>query len=130
MASPKHILVVDDDPTITRLTQLNLEREGYTVDTAQNGAEALDRLRQRSYAMVITDATMPEVDGFQLVEQIRKNPRTVGLPVLMLTAKTEIEDITRGYETGTDLYLTKPCKPEQLLAHVRRALGEPTSGGE
>jgi len=130
MASPKHILVVDDDPTIIRLMQLNLERAGYAVDTAQNGAEALDRLRQRSYAMVITDATMPEVDGFQLVEQIRKNPRTVGLPVLMLTAKTEIEDITRGYETGTDLYLTKPCKPEQLISHVRRALGEPASSAE
>jgi DNA-binding response OmpR family regulator len=127
MASPKHLLVVDDDPTITRLIQFNLEREGYAVDVASNGAEALDRLRQKSYALVISDVTMPELDGFQLVQQIRKNPRTVNLPVLLLTAKTEIEDVTRGYETGTDLYLTKPCKPEQLLAHVRRALGE--SGG-
>jgi DNA-binding response OmpR family regulator len=118
----KRILAVDDEDSITRILQVNLERAGYTVDTAASGHEALTCLLQNDYDLLISDVMMPEMDGLELVEHIRQSPELVKLPVILLTARSSENDITRGYIKGTDLYLTKPFDPNELRVWVGRML--------
>ncbi|MBB6051467.1 response regulator [Armatimonas rosea] len=118
----KRILAVDDEDSITRILQVNLERAGYTVDTAASGHEALTCLLQNDYDLLISDVMMPEMDGLELIEHIRQSPELVKLPVILLTARSSENDITRGYIKGTDLYLTKPFDPNELRVWVGRML--------
>ncbi len=116
------ILVVEDDADILRQIAFNLERNGYPVVTATSGAEALRSMMQTKPRLLITDIMMPGMDGYELVESLRRDELLSDLPVIMLTARTEDEDVTRGYASGTDLYLTKPFRPSELLAFVERIL--------
>ena len=116
----QNILVVDDEPHIVRLMQVNLERQGYNVQTARNGAQALARIRQNRPAMLISDVMMPEMDGFELLRNVRADASLQDLPVIMLTAKSQDGDILRGYERGADMYLTKPFNPMELITFVKR----------
>jgi CheY-like chemotaxis protein len=118
----KRILAVDDEESITRIVRVNLERAGYTVETASSGSEALTLLLQRHYDLLISDVMMPEMDGLELLEHIRQSPELVNLPVILLTAQSTQTDITRGYTKGTDLYLTKPFDPNELRLWVERML--------
>ena len=121
----KRILVVDDEESIRRILELNLTRAGYSVHTALNGSDALTQLLTNDYDLLITDVMMPEMDGFELVEHIRQSPDLSPLPVILLTAQSSTNDITRGYREGTDLYLTKPFDPSELLIWVGRLLAQP-----
>lgn len=117
-----HILAVDDEESITRIIQVNLEQAGYAVSIASSGSEALKLLLQNSYDLLITDIMMPEMDGLELLEHIRQSPELAQLPVILLTAQSSNQDITRGYAKGTDLYLTKPFNPSELKTWVSRML--------
>jgi two-component system response regulator MprA len=120
------ILVVDDDAGLRRAVRRVLVAQGFDVDVAGGGDEALSRLRQGSYDLVVLDVMMPGSDGIEVCEQLR----AVGdrLPVLMLTARDAVRDRVAGLEAGADDYLLKPFANEELVARVR-ALLRRTSGG-
>ena len=117
---PKKILAVDDERHIVRLVQVNLERQGYEVVTAFDGKEALEKIASENPDLVVLDVMMPYMDGFEVLQTIRKNPETRELPVIMLTAKAQDADVFRGWQQGVDCYLTKPFNPRELITFVRR----------
>lgn len=120
---PKHrILAVDDEPGIARLIKVNLERAGYEVETAGDGAEAFELIQKNHYDLVLSDVMMPKMDGMELLAKIRENAPTANLPVILLTAKSQDADVTQGYAAGTDMYLTKPFSPPELLTWVERVI--------
>jgi two-component system alkaline phosphatase synthesis response regulator PhoP/two-component system response regulator VicR len=121
---PKKILAVDDERHIVRLIQVNLERAGYEVITAFDGREALQKIEEERPDMVVLDVMMPFMDGFEALKQIRANPMTRELPVIMLTAKAQDQDVFQGYSKGADIYLTKPFNPMELLTFVKRIFTE------
>lgn len=121
---PKKILAVDDERHIVRLIQVNLERAGYEVVTAYDGREALKKIDEERPDMVVLDVMMPYMDGFETLKQIRANPLTRNLPVIMLTAKAQDQDVFKGYTHGADIYLTKPFNPMELLTFVKRIFME------
>ncbi|MFD0586473.1 response regulator transcription factor [Paenibacillus sp. GCM10027627] len=114
------ILIVDDDDNIRKLLGLYLRNEGFMVEEAGDGIEAVAALERRSADLVILDIMMPNMDGWQLCEQIRRhNPE---LPLLMVTAKGEQEQKVRGFRMGTDDYVTKPFDPTELVLRVKALL--------
>jgi two-component system alkaline phosphatase synthesis response regulator PhoP/two-component system response regulator VicR len=123
MSSAARILVVEDDPNILRQIEFNLESHGYGVSTAMTGAEALRQMMLEKPDLLITDVMMPEMDGYELVASLRADANLSEVPVIMLTARTEETDMVQGYTSGTDLYLTKPFNPTELIAFVQRILG-------
>ena len=120
------ILVVDDDPRILRLVRVNLERAGFDVMTAANGAAALDEMAASSPDLVVLDITMPGIDGFALTQKIRD---VSNVPIIMLTALSEQSQKVHGLEIGADDYLTKPFDPDELVARIRALLRRTQSTG-
>jgi two-component system alkaline phosphatase synthesis response regulator PhoP/two-component system response regulator VicR len=118
------ILAVDDEPSIRRLIEVNLAREGYQMETAENGAQALAKIRANKPDLLVTDVMMPEMDGFELVKNIRMDASLADLPIIMLTAKAQDRDVLEGYQRGADLYLTKPFNPMELKQFVKRLLSD------
>jgi two-component system alkaline phosphatase synthesis response regulator PhoP/two-component system response regulator VicR len=116
------ILTVDDEPHIIRLMQINLEKAGYTVVTAADGREGLSKVAAERPDLVVMDVMMPYMDGFEALSQLRRDPATRDLPVIMLPGKAMDSDVAAGYRTGADCYLTKPFNPRELLAFVKRIL--------
>jgi len=113
------ILVVDDEANILELARLYLEREGFRVETARDGKEALDRIARLRPALVVLDIMLPEVDGFEVCRRVRQES---DVPILMLTARDEDVDRIVGLELGADDYLTKPFNPRELVARVKAIL--------
>lgn len=129
---PTKILVCDDERHIVRLIQVNLERQGYTVSTAFDGKEGLEKIRAEKPDLVVLDVMMPYMDGFEVLKTIRREPETENLPVIMLTAKAQDKDVFEGYHYGADMYLTKPFNPMELVTFVKRITQNPggdTNGG-
>ncbi|MDP2166949.1 MAG: response regulator [Thermodesulfovibrionales bacterium] len=122
MAARKRILVVDDEPDIVELVSYNLRKEGYDVSSASDGEEAFGMIKKGGYDLLILDLMLPGIPGIELCRMIRSNPETAGLPIIMLTAKTEEIDRVLGLETGADDYLTKPFSPRELAARIRAVL--------
>ncbi|WP_088890592.1 response regulator transcription factor [Leptolyngbya ohadii] len=118
----KRLLLIDDDPNLILLVKDYLEFRGYEVITAENGQEALDILEKETPDMIICDVMMPQMDGYALVEQVRKNPRTSWIPVLFLSAKGQSQDRVKGLNIGADVYMVKPFEPEELVAQVEASL--------
>ncbi|MEY3763554.1 MAG: hypothetical protein RLZ42_214 [Armatimonadota bacterium] len=123
------ILVTDDEPNIVRLIQVNLERQGFQVETANNGAQALEKIRANRPDLLVSDVMMPEMDGFELLSNIRRDPALENLPVIMLTAKAQDRDVLEGYTRGADMYLTKPSNPIELVTFAKRLLQSGTDDG-
>lgn len=121
---PRHILTVDDDERIRRLVQINLERAGYRISVAGDGLEALAAIERDIPDLVLLDITMPRMDGIETLRQLRASAPSATLPVVLLTAKAQDEDIMEGRRSGADYYLHKPFSPSELLSIVREALGE------
>lgn len=117
---PKKILAVDDERHIVRLVQVNLVRAGYEVVTAFDGKEALEKVTSEQPDLVVLDVMMPYMDGFEVLQNLRKNAATRDLPVIMLTAKAQDADVFRGWQSGVDCYLTKPFNPMELISFVKR----------
>ena len=119
---PLTILVADDDLG-TRLSIGDyLEAIGYLVVAAENGQEALKLVEEYQPHLVITDITMPQMDGYELVSRMRQRPTSRLLPVVFLTARNDIRERIRGYQAGCDVYLSKPFEPQELGAVVRNLL--------
>jgi DNA-binding NarL/FixJ family response regulator len=118
----KRLLLIDDDPNLILLVRDYLEFRGYEVLTADNGKEALDLLAQNLPDMIVCDIMMPEMDGYALIENIRKNPRTSWIPVLFLSARGQSQDRIKGLNLGADVYMVKPFEPEELVAQVESSL--------
>ena len=116
----KKILAVDDEKHILRLVQINLEKAGYEVVTGSNGREAIEKVRSEKPELVVMDVMMPEMDGFEALKQLKADPETADIPVIMLTAKAQDADVFHGWQSGADLYLTKPFNPMELLTFVKR----------
>jgi two-component system, OmpR family, alkaline phosphatase synthesis response regulator PhoP len=116
------ILAVDDEPHIVRLAQIALERAGHTVVTARDGREGLSKVASEHPDLVVMDVMMPYMDGFEALGHLKRDPTTRDIPVIMLTAKAMDSDISTGYRTGADCYLTKPFNPRELVAFVKRIL--------
>ena len=119
------ILVVDDYSTSQRLLGFILRQNDHTVVTAIHGLGALEQLAERSIDLVITDLSMPEMDGMTLLQELRANPRFQNLPVIILTGSAYAQDNTRAKAAGATLFLTKPVESEELIAMVNRLLTEP-----
>ena len=118
-AKKNRILVVDDEKGLVKLIRLNLEHDGFEVFEANNGTQAMDRLRAVLPDLVLLDVMMPDMDGFQVLRMIREVGTT---PVVMLTAKGEENDKVRGLELGADDYVTKPFSPRELTSRIRAVL--------
>lgn len=113
------ILVIDDEERIRHLVRMYLENEGFTVEEAENGREALEKFRKGSYALLIIDLMMPEVDGWHVCREVR---RVSAIPIIMLTARGEEFDRVLGLELGADDYLVKPFSTKELVARVKALL--------
>lgn len=113
------VLVVDDEPRMTRFIRMNLELEGYRVVEACNGLEALDKVRTDLPDLVILDVMMPELDGFETLEMLRE---VSNVPVIMLTVRADEDDKVRGLELGADDYVTKPFGARELASRVKAVL--------
>ena len=116
------VLVVDDAKPIVMVIDTNLRLAGYDVLTAYNGREALQAIREHRPDCVILDIMMPEMSGWEVLEEVRADPEIAKTQIMMLTALGDDSDISRGYELGVDMYLTKPFEPEELIEFVERVL--------
>jgi two-component system alkaline phosphatase synthesis response regulator PhoP len=118
---PKTILVVDDEKDIVEMLSYNLRKEGYDVVTATNGREALTQAKNRHPHLVLLDVMMPEIDGLQVMKELKRDKSTESIPVLFLTAKGSETDEIVGLELGAEDYIVKPISIGKLLARVRAA---------
>lgn len=114
----KRIAVIEDDADIAFTVRMNLEREGYAVDTFDRGHDGLVAAQGGGYAFVILDLNLPDLDGFTICRELRRDPRTASVPILMLTARGSERDRVTGLELGADDYLTKPFSVRELVARV------------
>ncbi len=113
------VLVVDDDPSVCRVIEDLLQRNGFEVKTASSGVQALGFLRDTVPAVLILDVMMPEMSGYDLCQIVKREQRLERVPVVFLTARGAPGDYKTGHELGAVIYLTKPFKPERLLNVVR-----------
>ncbi|MGP4107395.1 response regulator transcription factor [Virgibacillus sp. L01] len=119
MESNAKVLVVDDEERIRRLIKMYLEKEELIVEEAENGTEALDLALQNDYDVILLDIMMPEMDGIEVTQQLRKKKMT---PIIMLTAKGEEANRVQGFEVGTDDYIVKPFSPREVVLRVKALL--------
>lgn len=119
---PEKILIVDDDVDTLRLVGLMLQRQGYQISAATNGEQGLAKAFDEKPDVILLDIMMPDMDGYEITRRLRKNPATKATPILMFTAKTQLDDKVTGFEAGADDYLTKPTHPAELQAHIRALL--------
>lgn len=120
--APKTILVVEDEYHIQNILRLNLEMEGYRVFTAGDGQSALELISREKPDLIITDIMMPEMDGLEMFLNLKEKEDTRGIPVIVITVKSQIEDKKSASILGVDEYITKPFDPEYLNKKVRELL--------
>jgi DNA-binding response OmpR family regulator len=122
MTRPKTVLVVDDEDDILLLCRVNLEFEGYRVESASSGVEGLRLAREINPSVVLLDVMMPSMDGWHVLEALKADPATADIPVVMLTARVQGEDQVRGWTGGAADYIMKPFSPVALLETIRSVL--------
>jgi len=115
----KRVMAVDDSATVRQVLQMTLEGAGYEVIEAVDGKDALDKLRVHQVDMMVTDLNMPNMNGIDLIRQVRQNPGNRFMPIIMLTTESQPEKKQIGKAAGASGWIVKPFKPEQLLAVVR-----------
>jgi DNA-binding response OmpR family regulator len=118
LVTGERILYVDDEPQIRKLLSTYLTRQGYEVVTANDGYEGLKAVRASAPALVITDVMMPNMNGFEMTRRLRADHRTARIPVLMLSARKDADDILTGYSEGADEYVAKPVEMAILAAKI------------
>ncbi len=120
--SKPYVLVVEDEAALVTMLRYNLEKQGFRVEEAVDGQEALIRIAEGTPDIVLLDWMLPVMSGIEVCRQIRRRPATRDLPVIMVTARTEDQDAVRGLNTGADDYITKPFNMKALLARMRALL--------
>mgnify|MGYP001174140039 CR=1 FL=1 len=115
----KKILIADDEPNIVISIEFLLKREGYDVLVAQNGAEALAKVRAERPDLVILDVMMPQRNGFEVCQDLRQDPEFADLRIMMLTAKGRDTEVSKGLALGADVYMTKPFSTKELVAKIK-----------
>ncbi len=118
----KNIFVVEDEEDILDLIRHHLTKEGFAVATATNGLEAVKAVQRKPPDLILLDLMLPGLDGLEVCRQLKKDPKTAGVPILMVTAKDEESDVVTGLELGADDYIVKPFRMKELIARVRAAL--------
>ena len=118
----RRLLIVDDEPNLLAAIAAVLRDEGFEVATARNGKDALMQLARFLPDIVVSDIRMPVMDGYKLARQLRSAPHTKLIPIIFLSAKGEIADRIEGFRSGTDVYLTKPFEPDELIAVINSIL--------
>jgi len=118
------ILIVDDDLDTLRLVGLMLQRQGYQISAATNGQQGLDKAFEEHPDLILLDVMMPDMDGYEVTRRLRQNPATLNIPILMFTAKSQLNDKVTGFEEGVNDYLTKPTHPSELQARVKTLLNK------
>jgi len=116
------ILIIDDDLDTLRLVGAMLQRHGYQIVVASNGEQGLIQAGVENPDLILVDIMMPEMDGYEVTRRLRSDGKTANIPILMFTAKTQLDDKVTGFESGADDYLTKPTHPAELQAHVKALL--------
>lgn len=126
------LLIVDDDLDTLRLVGLMLERQGYEIVAASNGHQAVMMARGEQPDLVLLDVMMPDMDGLEVTRRLRADESTRSIPIIMFTAKSQVDDKILGFEAGADDYVTKPTQPRELVAHVKAVLAraKKTSTGQ
>ncbi|HMB25496.1 MAG: response regulator [Chloroflexota bacterium] len=116
------ILIIDDDLDTLRLVGLMLQRQGYQISAATNGQQGLDKAFEEDPDLILLDVMMPDMDGYEVTRRLRQNPSTKETPILIFTAKSQLDDKVIGFEVGANDYLTKPTHPSELQARVKTLL--------
>ncbi|HEX6174793.1 MAG TPA: response regulator [Candidatus Binatia bacterium] len=124
MDTQRTIMVVDDNPDIITIVTTILEGKGYQVLSASSGQELLNLLTDRKPDLIILDIMMPEMDGLEVLGRLKAVTETASIPVILLTAKVQYEDVLGGYKLGADYYITKPFTSTQLVNGINLLLGE------
>ena len=122
----KKILLVDDEKTLAKALKFSLEKEGYQVDCAYDGEEAVEKVEESAPDLIVLDLMLPKLDGYEVCQKVRRNHN---VPIIMLTAKTEDIDKILGLELGADDYMTKPFNPRELTARIKAIFRRSASGG-
>jgi phosphate regulon transcriptional regulator PhoB len=116
------ILIVDDEQDLTELVSYNLAKNGFKVTAVPDAEEALDAIKRGNIDLIILDQMLPGLQGTELCRIVRSSPKTASLPIIMLTARGDVQDKVQGLETGADDYMTKPFSPRELIARVQALL--------
>jgi len=122
------ILIIDDDVDTLKLVGLMLQKQGYQIIASANGEQGLTQAEAENPDLILLDVMMPEMDGYEVAKRLRANALTANTPILMFTAKTQLDDKVSGFEAGADDYLTKPTHPTELSAHVKALLARSNKG--
>jgi DNA-binding response OmpR family regulator len=117
------VLLVDDDPVILKLLQVNFEMEGYDVITASDGIEGLEKAKSELPDIILLDIMMPKMDGLEVTRNLKSDDNLKSIPIVLLSAKAQASDVQAGKDAGADDYLTKPFDPLELLSRVSEILG-------
>ncbi len=116
------VLLVEDDPTILTLLEVNFEMEGFEVVRAEDGRQGLEAARSEKPDVIVSDVMMPEMSGLEMVAALKADEDTAGIPVILLSAKAQGSDVRQGHEAGADEYVTKPFEPLDLIDRVNALL--------
>jgi putative two-component system response regulator len=116
---PIKVLLVDDDDMLRNMTEMLLSKQGFEVVTAENGEKTIQQLKVMLPDVILMDVMMPDMDGFSVCREIRANPVTAGIPIIMLTALDNPENKVKGFEGGADDYLAKPFEIAELTARIK-----------
>jgi DNA-binding response OmpR family regulator len=119
MVENQKIIVVDDDPNLTRSVTFILQKEGYQVDVATNGEEAMAKIRQSKPRLMFLDVMMPKKNGYEVCQDIKADPELSDIYVIMLTAKGQERDREKGLEMGADEFISKPFSPKAIVERTR-----------
>jgi len=111
----KRILIVDDEEVIRKFLKIHLNKQGYEVTEAEDGQKAIDQIGERKFDLIICDVMMPNKNGWEVVKEVKSNRELNGTPIILLSAKNDDVDMSKGYELGANYYMTKPFTKDQLL---------------
>ena len=122
------LLIIEDDPTALRLIEYTLKQRGYQVMTTRNGLEGIITAQKEEPDLIILDIMLPGIDGFEVCKRLRAGAQTAKIPILIISAKIQKEDINTGFRSGADDYLCKPASPSEIITRVENLLGKKSSG--
>ena len=119
----KHILIVDDSKTVRNLVAFIMKKEGFTVTTAEDGLDGLEKLYSNVVDLVISDVNMPRMDGFTFIRTVREQDAYRDLPIVILSTEGQEKDIQHGTNLGANMYMVKPAQPDKMVKNIKMLLG-------